>query len=537
MTKYDVMKKQPFLLVPVFDERETTARLTSVDRLVYAYLLFLVRKDRGACQSDISASLRIDREAVVSSLERLATHKLVVLDKQIYQATQPPYPVFRVRKDPANSWVESFVYDRVYLPERASDLPLISNLLYWHLVRKGVSIEKMPGHLRVGGTKNKYLTFTYLSRGLRCDRKTVRNALDRLGELGLVNLVKYGKGYAAGLFPIGKKKSLWRSSWKPVQEDPPPVSMHQLFGVPSPVAVTEDLDFEKPIKKLLRKYGVTGRIGEEVAAMILKNDVDPSVWRPMLEQASKDHSTNVATGRARTKTCGFLFKYMLQTHLEIREERRTQWSPPDSEVLNLADALQELGLLTREITLLQQVTHQMNLLSDDGAMIPTKLDKPQVISLAKASRSKKMFKLSIAGQIFGEHIVSAGSFRWYREWMSLEGDILPDTAMLEAKGVSFHSLRETRDSLVYLLHEGSAKDVGDVADRTNRLQRLACWQSGQFRRTRAQDRILAAAQDIINTLVEDDDKKWAAGGTGELSTRGKHLFRKWHQKEYPRYDD
>ncbi len=150
--KYGSMEEHIFLTIPVLYEQRLDHPLNSIDCLVYGYLLFLVRKQNFATQSSICNSLRLDRQAGKASLERLAGEQLVIQKDGGWVAQEPrQQDLFRTQKNAEGAWYERFVYDKVYLPVSSAVLPVRANLLFWHLVRLGKPVEKMPGHLRIGG--------------------------------------------------------------------------------------------------------------------------------------------------------------------------------------------------------------------------------------------------------------------------------------------------------------------------------------------------------------------------------------------------
>jgi hypothetical protein len=529
--KYGSMEEHIFLTIPVLYEQRLDHPLNSIDCLVYGYLLFLVRKQNFATQSSICNSLRLDRQAGKASLERLAGEQLVIQKDGGWVAQEPrQQDLFRTQKNAEGAWYERFVYDKVYLPVSSAVLPVRANLLFWHLVRLGKPVEKMPGHLRIGGEGNKYLTDVYLARGLNCDRKTAHRCLRRLRKLGLINTHPYAKGYAVGVFPLKQNVGLWRRTWQQQPKVAAPLTMQELFAVPSPAVVRNDHDLERSVLKTLRIYEITGKVAQDLTYIIVEGQICPTVWQPMLKRAQSENLSNLEKGKSRWGHCGFLFAHLLREYCEVRSERRRHsYRYPTSEEWRLGDILHPLGLTVEERRLIGQVMEKMNLYSDSGSMIPANCEFEQIAAIAAASKgSKKAFKSELAHRIFGEHVQHANDYQWYREWTLKEDEVGPNTHLLAEAGVPSFALHDTRLGVLLHVCGSREEDHGAVAARVNAATVLACWQEGQYRDVRVQDRILAAANDLA-VSVGCASQPQPQEHSDNLSPASRKIFELWMQ--------
>ena len=233
--KYSQIEKRPHLLVPVLAAIQTRPAITCYDSLVYGYLLFLSKKGNSSTRSAIAKSLRLDRASTIRSLARLSDLGLVRITNVRIEAMEPTgqaHKLFMYRKDAEGDWQGRFVYDRVWLPKKPSDLPVRANLLFWRLYRIGYSVKGLPGHLVVGGNPKKiptYLTGEYLSRAIQCDPKTIRSSLKRLRDLGLITVFKREQGFVIGIRPLGDNVKLWRKRWTEGKTTPRPSRSRNFF--------------------------------------------------------------------------------------------------------------------------------------------------------------------------------------------------------------------------------------------------------------------------------------------------------------------
>lgn len=501
--KYKAMGTKRFLKVPVLDERNVAPPLNSVDALVYAYLVYRSKKGAGSMQTKICTSLRLDRNAGRDSLKRLSTVGLVTVVGQQWFAVKPgpANSFFRTQHEAEGDWSDRFIYDRVYLPVSSAVLSVRANLLYWHLFRLGEAVENMPGHLRVGGARNKYFTDRYLATALNCDRKTSHACLRRLEDLGLLRTCRYSKGFAVAIFPLKGKEGLWRDHWQPRSKAVPALTVHELFDAPSPAVVENEIPYESAVRRRIRPYGISGSLGEELIRLIVEEEINPDTWQPMLKKAQATHFTNREDGKTTNIHCGFLFRHLLVEYLETRDWNRTHNPQPritTSDEMRLGDALSSLQLDHCEYALLMEAIDKTTLTSDYGDLIPCNLEMDNAAELAlKAAGNKKVFKKSLEGLLFGEHILKAKQYQWYREWSRKNGEILPDTRHLQTLGIAPHAVGHIRLRLRSILDDKIRnEDHGRFTARVNILAMVAGWQMGLHKCRNEQESLIAAARQV-----------------------------------------
>jgi hypothetical protein len=167
--------------------------------------------------------------------------------------------------------------------------------------------------------------------------------------------------------------------------------------------------------------------------------------------------------------------------------------------MRLGKALATLQLTEKEHGLIEEAIEAEWLRSDSGDTVPCGLDVEKATELAnKADRNKKAFKLAIAGMLFGEHISSARGWRWYRDWTRKENEILPNTEILENRGIQPYAIQDVRDKLRFALYrDGQPEDGGEVTQRVNLLTRDAGWQVGLHRSYNDEATLMNAAQAVI----------------------------------------
>jgi hypothetical protein len=70
-----------------------------------------------------------------------------------------------------------------------------------------------------------------------------------------------------------------------------------------------------------------------------------------------------------------------------------------------------------------------------------------------------------------------------------------------------------------------------VAKRVNALTLIACWQSGQYRHARIQDRVLAAAEDVASSLASEEQEPSRCVDEDYLpSSESQRIFRMWQER-------
>jgi len=490
--KYEDLGKKPFLQVPQADENSDSSPLDAVARLVYGFLIYrLGNKDarlRTSSRTLIATALRLNKPAVDRAVATLSAAGLVEEHGSHVGATEPrgeSAAWFRRLRDPKGEWHEHFVYDRVYLPRSSTTLSVRTNLLYWHLVRLGEPVDRMPGHLVSRGHGKGYLTNTYLANGLGCDRRTVKRGLKRLLHLRLITIQHDGpKKFVVGVRPINDRRVLWRDSWKPGgdTETFPPVTAKSLFGSPSSAAdpLRPAIEDQREAGLIIRGCGIRGRVAAEVVTKIVKHDLSPRLWKPLLEQAQRTHEKNHRTDPERYPVphCGLLFKSMLEelvlevTAKREAEERNRPESFPEMESRSFLDRLRISPVARR---LLHQAVEQESLPLQDGGSVPCWLNWEHVATIGKdAGDDYKAFRDRIAGCIFDVSGKRPDS-DWFDGWMSEEPVPVPDNAPLVSLGLDVRDQKKARGHARLLAtRQHDEKDPVGLGKLINDLVREGC---------------------------------------------------------------
>jgi hypothetical protein len=415
------------------------------------------------------------------------------------------------RKDAEGDWQGRFVYDRVWLPKKPSDLPVRANLLFWRLYRIGYSVKGLPGHLVVGGNPKKipaYLTNEYLSRAIQCDPKTVRSSLKRLRDLGLITVCKRDQGFVIGIRPLGDNVKLWRQSWNRRKQFTP-FTVQELFLVPSKSEVVEETTARSGVLNRFRAYGISGHMAETLAALVLDEEVSPADWTQILQQCSADHNRNKEEGKTKHPHCGFLFKYMLNEYLRNRELRKAAAAPhiPRS----LADMQVDECMSTYQATedavaLLRIAIRGKTLKMDDGRVIPCSLSSENVVDIAKQhGKDWDGFKTAIAKSVFTGD-VDLIQCDWLQLWLDAKQLPNEDDSPLTKYSVPAYERSAIRDHIKNSVPNPGGQSKSDAILQTNIILKLACWQSACFKDLKTRTRFMNAVDLVIDGLTPEPDR-------------------------------
>jgi hypothetical protein len=497
--KYEDMGNRPFLHVPVIDERPATVAVDGLDLMIYGFLLYrLGNKDpalRSVARTALSTNLRIDKKAVDRSVTILVSGGAVAESNGRVIAVEPTGTAltwFRFQKNVAGKdWRERFIYDRVYLPRAHTAISIKTNLLYWHLVKLGHAVDRMPGYLQVGGhtaSPGFYLTAEYLAKGLRCDRKTISRGIARLKQLGLITVKPKGtRSFVVGIPPIGAKADLWRDSWGTTRrsdESSFEITAESLFGLHSQDPLVPADDYARGIGVYMRAFGIKGKVVEEIKTRIIKYQIPPREWESMVATASRDHKKNQEEkpGQFTAGHCGHLFSYMLDEHVKQQQAQACLAkgsSPRTYDEMQADELLVRLRVTTKAARLLRQAVQAEYLELRNGACVPCRLNWETVATtLQAADRGFAAFKEAIAGRIFGSG-PSHPDCEWYEAWMANEQIPLPDDSPMEALRLDARERTKIRTHAKKIAGEVYANRDNEaaVAHLTNDLVRLGCWQA------------------------------------------------------------
>ena len=512
--KYEDMGGRPFVLVPVIDERPAVVPLDAMATLTYGYLVFLSRKATGSSRSAISTTLRLDRQAVKKALATLMEGGLVEEDTGTVRAVAPQgrsreWFRFKKTKSRCDEWQDEFIYDRVYLPRSSTVISVKANLLFWHLVKLGHAVDRMPGYLQVGGHPQQppqYLTAQYLAHGLRCYRRTVSSGLNRLMKLGLITIQRTGRNsFVVGIPPIATKADLWRDTWKRsrvAEAAVTEITASSLFAVPSRDTLTPSVPEDAGASLFMRGYGIKGRIAEEIVTKIVKHQIPPRNWQPLLAEAKRDHDRNSEKNpdMSAVKHCGYLFKYILEEFKKQEDaritiaQRHTCAGYHQTEGLKL---LAEMRLTAAGSKLLRSALGKEQLELRDGGCVPCRLNWEHVCGvLQRAGNNLKAFKQSIVEYIF-DLSGKPPECDWYDAWMATEQIPVNDNRPMVALGLSGKEIGYLRTHATLLAQRRYSKDdVVAHGHLVNHLIRLGCWQAS----SRSVPSIEASI-DVIGQLV------------------------------------
>lgn len=476
--KYEAVKDKVFVKVPVFNPTRTTANLTSVDAMVFGYLLFLARKQGKASQTSICSSLHLDRQSGKRSLDRLRSHQLADAENGKWFALEAGSgAVFQQISNAQGEWWDRFIYDRVHIPKSAEALPLRANLLFWHLVRMADEVRGMPGCMRVGGHSNRYYTHTYWATALGCDRKTAGASIARLVNLKLINIYPYYLGYAVGIFPLKTNRGLWRDDWQDKPRVAKALTAKELFSVPSSVAVQEEPLLFKAICKRLRRYKIAGDLGMEIAALIINNNICPTVWEPMLLKAKADNYANWECGKTRNQHCGYLFRHVLHEWVDAKESSPGVVISTSADI-RLENELAALGLGQKERQLLDDAIYANHLMVDGSLTIPCELDAEKVAEIANAAKGdKQLFKKLVVAFLCGAEQHAAEAVPWVRRWLVDGSDPEEDNTALEMAGIPEFDHADIRKWAYRCLTGDDGLGKGEIVGQINMVLMIACWQT------------------------------------------------------------
>ena len=491
-TKYQDLGDRPFVNVPVLDERAKSLPVDVLDGLVYGFLIFsLGHRDQrrwSTTRTALATSLRMDKKAVDRSVSRLLTGGAVHEEGGRVIAVQPSgYSEgwFRRHSKAPAVWRESFVYDRVYLPKSHTVLSIKANALFWHLVKLGHAVDGMPGYLQVGGHPKdhmKYLSAKYLANGLGVYRRTVVRGLRRLRELELITIQQMSRtSFVIGIPPIASKAGLWCEEFGKGQRNRrSEITAESLFGVPSDDVLSPATDYSAGAALHVRGHGITGKVAEEIVTKIVKYQIPPTEWRPLLTQASRDHDNNYEKdpSRLKAKHCGFLFHYMLKELLKQQEAARNingDHSYMSHAEMESGYLLEDVRLTPEGMRLLRVVIEKEYLELRDGGCVPCRVSWESVLRVLKEEKKDfAAFKQEIARLIF-KTSEKMPSCDWYDRWMAAEQIPTYDNSQMEALGLGHKDMKSVRDYADILAKRQCPDgDIVALKKLVNQLVRLGC---------------------------------------------------------------
>lgn len=453
----------PMLKVPVISHSHPSAKqLKNHSLLIYGYLIFLARKQKGANKRRISLALHIDPSTTDRHLDKLLTAGLAANDGSKWFAANPSganQDLFKKISEPKKNefWYDALAYDKLYLPtEQAvtNGLSIHANRLYWRLVRWAKQIENGGGVIGPGyDTHPSKLTLKYLSIATNTNSKTVSKSLEALRQLQLIKTPKVlGHYFAVGIAPLeNQQKKLWRWCWqKPVE---------QLCHLDYFDTRDSQPPIEEPPCKFtvwLENYYVFGKVQEEILDLAADLEISLGDFIALLRKADKDNRGNKVAGKSKYENPGLLLRHVLKERLSIAEARLTAFIPEGrdwegEEVCR--NVRNQLKVRDRCTELLNHMVKKHYVGKADGSKESTNLRWQDVKdALAESKGDLERFKEKIACQVIRIDKTPEGACPWLDQWKKLRPVPPPNYRTLK------DLFRQTSEGVLWTELEGEIND-------------------------------------------------------------------------------
>jgi hypothetical protein len=432
----------PMLKVPVVSHSHPSAKqLTIHSLLIYGYLIFLARKEKGGNKRRLSRALHIDPATTDRHLQKLATAGLVARDGTRWFAAAPSGPnqdLFKRIPNPkkSNSWWDVLAYDKLYLPtEQAvtNGLSIHANQLYWRLVRWAKQVQNGGGVIGPGyHTCVSRLNLKYLSVATNTNSKTVSRSLEALRQLKLIKTPRvHGHYFAVGIAPLDdQQKKLWRWCWQQPREQ---LCDLDYFDTRD----TEPL-IEEPaciFTEWLERYFIVGQVQEDILGLARDLQIPLDEFVASLRQADADNRANRVAGKSRYANPGLLFRHVLHERRAIERARRTTFIPEQrdwegEEVCRIVRS--RLSVRKRCSALLQEAVKKQYVETADGSRQSFSLRWQDVKeALQESNGDLERFKEKIACQVIRIDITPEGACPWLDQWRKLRPVPYPEYRVLK----------------------------------------------------------------------------------------------------------
>ena len=434
--KFMNLSKFPSLKVPVLNHQATNIPINTHDLMIYSYLLFRSRKNKGGTQDQIRRSLFADTVTARTHLSNLEKHHLAEKRGRVWFALEPNdetqgwfKKIEKPKKPGPQGFWDRLVYTTVYLPTkeaRTRGITATTNLIYWKLVQWSSELSGTNGTGAINpgsGRKPERLTNRYLVRALRADPKTIRRSLESLIELRLIKKVPLHDGcyFAVTVFPLTTaiRDQLWRSQWK----DKKPIvgaSLDQLLGVGTKaVALPEK---ENSYLDVLMRHKVPKAISDEIMLLTKTSGLEFFEWCSKFEKCQKDNATNLAMGKTEVPHPGRLFLYELKTLAKtdgVRNLCDREATLTDSDETAAQEMLRRVpGRSLAMWELLKKVVNNKSLKAADGTTFPVALSWIEVRDLAiRPGITFEAFQRDVAKKMFTDP--KNGICSWLDRWLAL----------------------------------------------------------------------------------------------------------------------
>ena len=423
------------LKIPVLNYAVADIPLCTHDLMIYGYLLFGARKNKGAAQEKIRKSLSADSVTIKNHLGILEGHGLVTRRGRQWFAREPQgdsqqwfkFLKNRCHKKSSGYW-DDLVYTKVHLPSkkaRSGGITAVTNLIYWKIVQWSVELADTGGHgaINIGnGRKPDRLSNRYLAKAVRADLKTVRRSIATLIRLKLIHTVTLSDGcFAVSVMPLSnaRRDELWRKTWM-VQPQIRGASLEELLQVPTKAVAqpTEEFSYEK----ILMFYNVPKSVSDKILALTHSLNLEFYEWYGKFEKCRDDNAANLAAKKTDVPHPGRLFLHELQKLEKAKnvcpliDSIRDQ---PDGQELGAHSALGRIRGVSKEMKdLLDEVIIKKSLAAANGTRIPVKLTWNDLRDLASRPQiTFEGFKKAVCDFLFSD--ARPGICPWLDEWLAL----------------------------------------------------------------------------------------------------------------------
>jgi len=312
-------------------------QLTFNQRLVYSFLVYRSRLNKGVSVRGIAKSLQLDRNTVRVVVRKLVELGLVAKKDGNFQAVEPTGPlaewfVSPIRLAEAKFWGDRLAYIRYYLPMPLKEkayrhrlaLTLKQNAIYCLLLN--LSKELPPdSEEAIFGLRLCTASQASVAGLLGLDRQTVRKALVRLEQC---SLMEAQKELVVLLRPEASQLA-WFQTRKPKKQTKP---MPNLVRPWESMTVGEiELAIADPELsddlRLLRRLRLSGRYSFLEVRIIQEKAIqafgcmDADRLRHFFKEAEKEHQESQGKGRYMGMNSFNLLKFKLDQAIEQRRLR------------------------------------------------------------------------------------------------------------------------------------------------------------------------------------------------------------------------
>jgi DNA-binding transcriptional MocR family regulator len=249
--------------------------LASAERYVYAYLVWLDRRNKTASIRTIAQAVRLSRRTVTTSLKNLQNLKFVTLEDRKWKALQPPEGAIKTYKPKiVKHWSDEFVYLKLRMPKYPAFTIKTKNT--------NKTCELTLHHCEL---------FSRLEGIAKKGRLTSKAGLARIMGLSLSTVKRLCNEFqATGLFRLQRVKSLSRIEWKAKEG-------HYLLFMPG-CAIEFDPNDLNDAQRQIYDHCTTNKLHQHLAAERLQelidlgSKVDYVAFLKLAKSAKAEHKAN-----------------------------------------------------------------------------------------------------------------------------------------------------------------------------------------------------------------------------------------------------